>query len=91
MTLQQMEYIVAVDRYRHFIKAAEACGVTQSTLSTLIQKLEQELDMVLISNAPQSENLLKIPIYKESFVAYLSPDVVLYSQNKDIVDFCLNE
>ena len=52
MTLQQMEYIVAVDRYRHFIKAAEACGVTQSTLSTLIQKLEQELDLVLISNAP---------------------------------------
>ncbi len=42
MTLQQMEYIVAVDRYRHFNKAAEACGVTQSTLSTLIQKLEQE-------------------------------------------------
>lgn len=39
----------------------------------------------------KSENLLKIPIYKESFVAYLSPDVVLYSQNKDIVDFCLNE
>ena len=180
MTLQQMEYIVAVDRYRHFIKAAEACGVTQSTLSTLIQKLEQELDiqifdrkahpiaptpmgekviaqakvllynasqlqemvhserateegilnvgiistvapyilpkmvkkmpesfrkiklhvlearintlvqklemaeldMVLISNAPQSENLLEIPIYKEPFVAYLSPDEEIYSQEE---------
>ena len=29
MTLQQMEYIVAVDKYRHFAKAAESCGVSQ--------------------------------------------------------------
>lgn len=45
MTLQQMEYVVAVDKYRHFVRAAEACGVTQSTLSSLILKLEQELDV----------------------------------------------
>jgi len=45
MTLQQMEYVVAVDKYRHFVKAAEACGVTQSTLSSMIQKLESELDV----------------------------------------------
>lgn len=45
MTLQQMEYIVAVDKYRHFVRAAEACGVTQSTLSSMIQKLEIELDI----------------------------------------------
>lgn len=45
MTLQQMEYIVAVDKYRHFIKAVEACGVTQSTLSSMIQKLERESDI----------------------------------------------
>lgn len=47
MTLQQMEYIVAVDKYRHFAKAAEACGVSQSTLSALIQKLEYELDVAI--------------------------------------------
>lgn len=47
MTLQQMEYVVAVDQHRHFAKAAEACGVTQSTLSSMIQKLEIELDMLL--------------------------------------------
>lgn len=45
MTLQQMEYIVAVDTHRHFVKAAEACGVTQSTLSSMILKLEAELDV----------------------------------------------
>ena len=38
MTIQQMEYIVAVNRYRHFVKASEECGVTQPTLSTMIQK-----------------------------------------------------
>lgn len=47
MTLQQLEYIVAVDKYRHFVKAAESCGVTQSTLSSLIQKLEAELDATI--------------------------------------------
>lgn len=47
MTLQQLEYIVAVDKYRHFVKAAESCGVTQSTLSSLIQKLETELDATI--------------------------------------------
>lgn len=47
MTLQQMEYIVAVDKYRHFAKAAESCGVSQSTLSSLIQKLEYELDVTI--------------------------------------------
>ena len=47
MTLQQMEYIVALDNYRHFVKAAEACGITQSTLSSMIQKLELELGVTI--------------------------------------------
>jgi LysR family hydrogen peroxide-inducible transcriptional activator len=45
MTLQQLEYIVAVDRHRHFVKAAEACRVAQPTLSAMIAKLEDELDV----------------------------------------------
>ena len=47
MTLQQMEYIVAVDKSRHFAKAAESCGISQSTLSSLVQKLEIELDVTI--------------------------------------------
>ena len=43
MTIQQLEYIIAVDNYRHFAKAAETCYVTQPTLSMMIQKLEDEL------------------------------------------------
>lgn len=51
MTLQQMEYVVAVDKYRHFAMAAESCGVAQSTLSSLIQKLETELDVVIFDRS----------------------------------------
>ena len=47
MTLQQLKYIIAVNDYRHFGKAAEACGLTQSTLSLMIKKLEEELDVTL--------------------------------------------
>jgi LysR family hydrogen peroxide-inducible transcriptional activator len=43
MTLVQLEYIVALDRHRHFAIAAEQCHVTQPTLSMQINKLEQEL------------------------------------------------
>ena len=51
MTLQQLEYIVAVDEHRHFVRAAESCGVTQSTLSSLNQKIETELDVVIFDRA----------------------------------------
>ena len=45
MTLQQLRYIIAIDQYRHFGKAAEANGLTQSTLSLMVKKLEEELDV----------------------------------------------
>ena len=47
MTLQQLQYIIAVDKHRHFVRAAEACGVTQSTLSSMIKNLENELDVTI--------------------------------------------
>jgi len=45
MTLQQLKYIIAIDQYRHFGKAAEACDLNQSTLSLMVKKLEEELDV----------------------------------------------
>jgi LysR family hydrogen peroxide-inducible transcriptional activator len=53
MTIQQLEYIIAVDNYRHFAKAAEACYVTQPTLSMMIQKLEDELDVKIFDRMVQ--------------------------------------
>ena len=51
MTLQQLEYILAVNQFRHFAKAAEYCRVTQPTLSAMIQKLEEELDTRIFTAA----------------------------------------
>lgn len=53
MTLQQLEYILAVDEHRHFTKAAEQCYVTQPTLSAMIQKLEDELDVKIFDRTRQ--------------------------------------
>ena len=53
MTLQQLEYILAVDQHRHFTKAAEQCFVTQPTLSAMIQKLEEELDVKIFDRNRQ--------------------------------------
>lgn len=45
MNIQQLEYLIAVDKYKHFGKAAQACHITQPTLSAMIQKLEEELEI----------------------------------------------
>ena len=47
MTLTELKYIVAVARTRHFGQAAEACYVSQPTLSVAIRKLEEELGTTL--------------------------------------------
>ena len=51
MTLTELKYIVAVARERHFGKAAEACYVSQPTLSVAIKKLEDELEVKLFERS----------------------------------------
>lgn len=51
MTLQQLEYIVALDIDRHFVSAAKRCNVAQPTLSMMIKKLEAELDVEIFDRA----------------------------------------
>lgn len=53
MNIQQLEYILALDSYRHFSKAAEHCQVTQPTLSMMIQRLEDELGVKLFDRTVQ--------------------------------------
>ena len=45
MNLQQLKYIMAIDRFRNFAKAADACNISQPTLSAMLMKLEEELDV----------------------------------------------
>ncbi len=77
MTLQQMEYIVAVDKYRHFVRAAESCNVTQSTLSSLIQKLEAELDVTIFDRTQHP--VVPTPIGEEIIA---QARVILYNSSQ---------
>ena len=51
MTLTQLEYVLAVNKFRHFGKAARSCFVTQPTLSMQLQKLEDELGVVIFDRS----------------------------------------
>ncbi len=51
MTITQLEYILAVDKFRHFGKAAKSCSVTQPTLSMQLQKAEDELGVVVFDRS----------------------------------------
>jgi LysR family hydrogen peroxide-inducible transcriptional activator len=66
MTLTELKYIVAVARERHFGRAAEACHVSQPTLSVAVKKLEEELDVKLfergaseVSPTPLGEQIVR--------------------------------
>lgn len=53
MTFVQLEYVVAVDTFRHFSMAADHCFVTQPTLSMQVQKLEEELGLKIFDRSKQ--------------------------------------
>ncbi len=53
MTIVQLEYIVAVDTYRSFGIAAEKCFITQPTMSMQVQKLEEDLGVILFDRSKQ--------------------------------------
>jgi LysR family transcriptional regulator, hydrogen peroxide-inducible genes activator len=47
MNIQQLDYIIAVDRFKSFTLAADYCHVTQATLSAMIKKLEEEFGVII--------------------------------------------
>ena len=52
MTLNELRYVVAVARERHFGHAAESCHISQPTLSVAVRKLEEELGVILFERGP---------------------------------------
>ncbi|HCD53445.1 MAG TPA: DNA-binding transcriptional regulator OxyR [Balneolaceae bacterium] len=66
MNIQQLEYIVALDEERHFNRAAKTCNVSQPTLSMMVQKLEEELGIIIFDRrkkpivpTPDGERILE--------------------------------
>ncbi|MDT5189127.1 MAG: hypothetical protein QOI28_1378, partial [Mycobacterium sp.] len=55
VAIQQLEYLVALSRERHFGRAASACHVSQPTLSVAIRRLEHELDVVIVLRGQRFE------------------------------------
>ena len=60
MNLRDLRYLVALADLRHFGKAADACFVSQPTLSTQIRKLEDELGVALVERAPRKVMLTAV-------------------------------
>jgi LysR family hydrogen peroxide-inducible transcriptional activator len=60
MNLRALQYFVKLADLRHFSKAAEACFVSQPTLSTQIKKLENELGVQLVERSPK--NIMLTPV-----------------------------
>ncbi len=51
MTLQQLEYVIALDTYRHFVTAAKKCFVTQPTITIQVKKLEEEIGFLIFDKS----------------------------------------
>ncbi len=66
MDIRQLQYLAALAREKHFTRAAQACNITQPTLSGRIRQLEQELGVPLLERGqryigltPEGERVLK--------------------------------
>jgi len=60
MTITQLQYVLAIAEHKNFTKAAEKCFVTQPTLSTQIQKLEDELDILIFDRSKKPIELTDV-------------------------------
>jgi len=57
MNLQQLKYVLSLAKHQHFETAAEACFISQSTLSTMVSKLESELGVRLFDRSRKPVSL----------------------------------
>jgi LysR family hydrogen peroxide-inducible transcriptional activator len=60
MTITQLHYVLAIAEHKNFTKAAEKCFVTQPTLSTQVQKLEDELDILIFDRSKKPIELTDV-------------------------------
>ena len=83
MTITQLYYVLAVAEHKNFTQAAEKCFVTQPTLSMQIQKLEDELDILIFDRSKKPISLTEIG---EKIVVQAKSIVNEAGRIKDIVE-----
>ncbi len=83
MTIIQLSYIIAVDNYKSFGKAAEKCFITQPTLSMQIQKLEDELGILLFDRSKQPVKTTDIGI---KIIEQARAVLYEFSRINDVID-----
>lgn len=83
MNFQQLEYIIAVDKLRNFVKASEACFVTQATLSMMVKKLEEELGVRIFDRSRQP---VKTTAIGEKIVAQAKKIMAESRKLKELID-----
>ena len=84
MNFHQLKYIVSVDRYRNFSKAAEECEIAQSTLSREIQRLEQEFDVVIFDRTrhPVAPTMKGIDLIQQAKIILVGQDDFIATAKK---------
>ncbi len=83
MTIQQLQYVVALDTHRHFVKAAESCHVAQPTLTLQVKKLEEQMSLVLFDRSTQP---LRPTALGEVFIAKARQILREIEQLKELVN-----
>src|SRR6476620_1838244 len=83
MTITQLQYVLAVAEHKNFTLAAEKCFVTQPTLSMQIQKVEEELDIIIFDRSKKPIQLTEIG---QKIVAQAKNIVNEADRMQDIVD-----
>jgi LysR family hydrogen peroxide-inducible transcriptional activator len=83
MNFQQLEYVHAVNKFKHFGRAADSCNITQATLSGMIKKLEEELGIQLFDRSRKPVVTTEIgQRFIETSTTILEKKSELYALNK---------
>jgi LysR family hydrogen peroxide-inducible transcriptional activator len=83
MNIQQLDYVIAVDNFRHFAKAADVCCVTQPTLSMMIQKLEEELNVKIFD---RTKHPVEPTAIGKQIIAQARISLKYFNQIKEVVE-----
>ncbi|HLS29310.1 MAG TPA: LysR substrate-binding domain-containing protein [Flavobacteriaceae bacterium] len=95
MNFNQLKYIIAVDHQRNFSRAAEECGIAQSTLSKEIQRLEKEFGIMIFdrSRQPVTPTMKGVDLIQQAKIILNAKnrfiDIAIQKQNQPIGNFRL--